>query len=110
LVGDSAAADTCSAPASGVNPRTQGDAFQAARDRGHLVVHGRRLSQVDTFDPKPALTKFAGEPIDGRVKGDVIVRQGFPGPLMPSPFAFKKHGQSGIEIAEIFPFTQPARR
>jgi hypothetical protein len=58
---------------------------------------------MDTFDPKPALQKYAGEPIDGKVRGDVIVRQGFPGPLMPSPFAFKKHGQSGIDVSEIFP-------
>ncbi len=44
---------------------------------------GGGWSQVDTFDPKPALTKYAGQPIDGKVKGDVIVRQGSPGPLMP---------------------------
>ena len=39
---------------------------------------GGGWSQVDTFDPKPALTKYAGQPIDGKVHGDVIVRQGFP--------------------------------
>ena len=61
------------------------------------------VSQVDTFDPKPALTKYAGQPLDGKVAGDVIVRQGYPGPLMPSPFAFKKYGQSGIEVSELFP-------
>jgi hypothetical protein len=55
------------------------------------------VSQVDTFDPKPALDKYAGQPLTG--KGEVIVRQGFPGPLMPSPFAFKKHGQSGIDVS-----------
>jgi hypothetical protein len=37
------------------------------------------------------------------VHGDVIVRQGFPGPLMPSPFSFKKYGTSGIDVSEIFP-------
>ncbi len=61
------------------------------------------VSAVDTFDPKPALTRYAGQPLDGKVGGDVIVRQGHPGPLMPSPFAFKKFGQSGIEVSEIFP-------
>jgi hypothetical protein len=61
------------------------------------------VSAVDTFDPKPALTRYAGQPLDGKVAGDVIVRQGHPGPLMPSPFAFKKYGQSGIEVSEIFP-------
>ena len=61
------------------------------------------VSQVDTFDPKPALTKYAGEPIEGKVDGSIVVRQGFPGPLMPSPFTFKKYGESGIEVSEIFP-------
>jgi len=58
-------------------------------------------SHVDTFDPKPALDKYAGQPLEG--KGDVVVRQGNPGPLMPSPFTFKKYGQSGMDVAEIFP-------
>ncbi|MEO5951087.1 MAG: DUF1501 domain-containing protein, partial [Chloroflexia bacterium] len=39
------------------------------------------VSHVDTFDPKPSLAKYAGEPLTG--KGDVVVRQGHPGPLMP---------------------------
>src|SRR5262245_3396286 len=33
------------------------------------------VSHVDTFDPKPALMKYAGQPLDGKVAGDVIVRQ-----------------------------------
>ena len=61
------------------------------------------VSHVDTFDPKPALTKYAGQPLDGKVAGDVIVRQGYPGPLMPSPFSFKKYGHSGIDVSELFP-------
>ncbi|MGH9662498.1 MAG: DUF1501 domain-containing protein [Bryobacteraceae bacterium] len=59
------------------------------------------VSQVDTFDHKPALDKYAGQPLSG--KGEVVVRQGHPGPLMPSPFRFKKYGQSGQEVSEIFP-------
>src|SRR5580704_5082867 len=59
------------------------------------------VSHVDTFDPKPALRKYAGQPLEG--KGDIIVRQGNPGPLMPSPFEFKRYGQSGIEVSELFP-------
>ena len=59
------------------------------------------VSHVDTFDPKPALNKYAGQPLTG--KGDVVVRQGHPGPLMPSPFQFRKYGQSGIDVSEIFP-------
>src|SRR5262252_1131589 len=59
------------------------------------------VSHVDTFDPKPALEKYAGQPLTG--KGEIVVRQGHPGPLMPSPFQFKKYGQSGIAVSESFP-------
>ncbi len=59
------------------------------------------VSQVDTFDPKPDLDRFHGQPLEG--KGEIIVRQGHPGPLMRSPFRFKRFGQSGIEVSEIFP-------
>lgn len=59
------------------------------------------VSHMDTFDPKPSLDKYAGQPLTG--KGEIVVRQGHPGPLMPSPFTFKKYGQSGIEVSEIFP-------
>ena len=104
LLASAAAADSCTAEASGVNPYApKAPHFKPRATAVISLFMGGGWSQVDTFDPKPALSKYAGEPIDGRVKGDVIVRQGFPGPLMPSPFAFKKHGQSGIEIAEIFP-------
>jgi len=59
------------------------------------------VSHLDTFDPKPALDKYAGQPLSG--KGEIVVRQGHPGPLMPSPFNFRKYGQSGMDVSEIFP-------
>src|SRR6266481_84561 len=59
------------------------------------------VSHIDTFDPKPALDKYAGQPLSG--KGEIVVRQGHPGPLMPSPFKFRKYGQSGMDVSEIFP-------
>ena len=59
------------------------------------------VSQVDTFDPKPELARRAGEAMTG--KGDVVVSQGHPGGLMPSPWAFKKYGQSGLDVSELFP-------
>ena len=61
------------------------------------------VSHVDTFDPKPALTRYAGQPLDSHVDGNIVVRQGYPGPLMPSPFSFDRYGESGIEVSEIFP-------
>jgi hypothetical protein len=59
------------------------------------------VSQVDTFDYKPLLAKYHGKPLEG--KGEVTVRQGYPGPLMKSPYAFKQYGQSGKWVSELFP-------
>jgi hypothetical protein len=58
-------------------------------------------SHVDTFDHKPALTKFNGT----GYQGDVAVgSNGRPiGRLMQSPFVFGKHGQSGLEISSLYP-------
>jgi hypothetical protein len=56
------------------------------------------LSQVDTFDPKPMLTKYNGQPMPG---GNFRTERKT-GNLMRSPFSFRKYGQSGIEISEIF--------
>jgi hypothetical protein len=55
-------------------------------------------SQVDTFDPKPMLDKYNGKPLpSGNLKTERKT-----GNLLKSPFAFKKYGQSGIEVSEIF--------
>ena len=59
-------------------------------------------SQVDTFDPKPALTKRDGQPMPGGTpKTDAD--DGKVGDLMKSPFRFSRYGQSGIEVSELFP-------
>jgi hypothetical protein len=58
-------------------------------------------SQVDLFDPKPALAKHHGKPMTGKGKIDVFF--GNPGNLMASPYKFKQHGQSGIEVSELYP-------
>ncbi len=93
------ASDSCSI-AGGSNPAKKPHFPARAKNVISLFMSGG-VSHVDTFDPKPALKKYAGHPLTG--KGDVIVRQGHPGPLMPSPFQFQKYGQSGIEVSEIFP-------
>src|SRR5437016_11042467 len=55
-------------------------------------------SQVDTFDPKPMLTKYHGQPMPT----PNLRTERKTGNLLKSPFQFKKFGQSGIEISEIF--------
>ena len=57
------------------------------------------LSQVDSFDPKPALDKYHGQPLPG---GPVATERKT-GALMRSPFAFKKYGQCGMDVSELFP-------
>ncbi len=56
-------------------------------------------SQVDSFDPKPMLDKYDGQPIPG---GEVKTERKT-GALMKSPFSFKRHGKSGIELSELWP-------
>jgi len=58
-------------------------------------------SQVDTFDPKPALSKFNGTPYTGDAKVGSNGRA--VGHLMQSPFEFQAHGQSGLPISSLFP-------
>jgi len=59
------------------------------------------VSHLDTFQYKPALEKYNRMPMEGH--GEIKVRQGYPGPLMQSPFSFKQYGQSGAWVSEIFP-------
>ncbi|MFO0875992.1 MAG: DUF1501 domain-containing protein [Gemmataceae bacterium] len=64
----------------------------------HLFMNGGP-SQVDTFDPKPALAKYHGkEPPNGGLRTERRT-----GALMQSPFQFRRAGKSGMEISEIYP-------
>jgi hypothetical protein len=73
--------------------------FPAKAKRVIFLFLNGGLSQVDTFDPKPALDRFHGTPMAG---GNPKTER-TTGNLMRSPFTFKKYGQSGIEVSEIFP-------
>lgn len=57
------------------------------------------LSQVDSFDPKPMLDKYDGQPLPG---GPVATERKT-GALMKSPFTFRKYGRSGMDVSELFP-------
>ena len=63
----------------------------------HIYLNGGP-SQVDTFDPKPALAKYHGQQIP---TGNLTTER-HTGAAMASPFKFTKYGQSGLEISEIF--------
>ncbi len=61
-------------------------------------------SQVDLFDPKPALEKYAGTVPTRDLVTDVLFSKATGG-ILPSPYEFSKHGESGIELSEILPHT-----
>lgn len=62
----------------------------------HFFLNGGP-SHVDTFDYKPALAKYADRPA-----GQNLPTERKTGKAFPSPFAFQKYGESGIEVSEIF--------
>src|ERR1051325_10600055 len=64
----------------------------------HIFANGGP-SHVDTFDPKPALDKYHGKAIPLQLRTERKT-----GAAYKSPYKFKKHGQSGIEVSEIFEY------
>ncbi len=62
----------------------------------HFFLNGGP-SHVDTFDPKPALEKYAGQPLP-----QTLLTERKTGAAFPSPFKFQRYGESGIEVSELF--------
>ena len=56
-------------------------------------------SQIDMFDPKPALFKYAGQ----RPSAVDLRTERTTGGLLPSPFEFKRYGRNGVEVSELLP-------
>lgn len=63
----------------------------------HIFANGGP-SHVDTFDPKPALARLHGKALPM----DNLATERRTGAAFQSPFAFKRYGQSGIEVSELF--------
>ncbi|QDT60881.1 hypothetical protein SV7mr_34100 [Stieleria bergensis] len=86
------------ANAAGVNPMAAKQPHFPGKAKAviHIFLNGGP-SHVDTFDPKPALEKFHGKsiPVNLRTERET-------GAAYQSPFKFKKYGQSGIEVSELF--------
>ncbi len=57
-------------------------------------------SQVDTFDPKPRLDREHGQRIKMKVEPTQFNNIGN---VLKSPWKFRKYGQSGIPISDLFP-------
>jgi hypothetical protein len=63
----------------------------------HLFMNGGP-SQVDTFDYRPLLEKYAGQPLPG---GNFRTERQTGG-LLPSPFKFRQYGESGQWVSDLF--------
>ncbi len=91
---------TAAVEARGVNPLAPKKPHFPAKAKRviHLFMNGGP-SHVDTFDPKPTLHKLAGKPLPR----ENLRTERRTGAAFPSPFQFRKHGQSGLEVSELFP-------
>ncbi|HYV35290.1 MAG TPA: DUF1501 domain-containing protein [Gemmataceae bacterium] len=88
-------------PATATNPLApRPPHFPARAKRLIFLFMNGGPSHIDTFDPKPAVTRHAGEQLPASIQNQ-------PGPrnrlLMASPWGFQRYGQSGIEVSELFP-------
>ncbi len=63
----------------------------------HIFANGGP-SHMDTFDPKPSLTKYGGK----MLPMESLRTERRTGAALASPFKFKKYGESGIEVSELF--------
>lgn len=63
--------------------------------------------QVDTFDPKPELTRRDGQTVPDSIASTVpnIPRSGVSSKLYASPFQFRQYGQSGLPVSDLYPHT-----
>jgi len=66
----------------------------------HIFANGGP-SHVDTFDPKPALARYAGQPLSQAN----LQTERKTGSALPSPFPFRKYGRSGLEVSDLFAHT-----
>lgn len=102
LLAEPMSASEASPPSSpsGVNPLLPRQPhFPATAKRViHIFANGGP-SHLDTFDPKVALTKYNGQPMPG----DTPRTERKTGALFASPFRFRKYGESGLDVSELFP-------
>jgi hypothetical protein len=80
-------------------PSTRTHHRATARNVIFLYMDGG-VSQVDTFDPKPRLTREDGKPFGLRMEPTQFEDNGA---TLGSPWAFRPRGRSGLPISDLFP-------
>ena len=86
-------------PAPGTSGALKQLDFKPRAKRVIFLFSNGGMSHVDTFDPKPMLTKYDGQPLPG----GAILTQRKTGNLMKSPFEFKRYGKADTEVSELWP-------
>ncbi len=87
------------APANPLAPRAP--MFPAKAKRVIFLYMSGGVSHVDTFDPKPLLTRDHGKPYFGSAEGSI---HGAAGDFLHgSPWAFNRYAKCDTEVSELFP-------
>ncbi|MBL8223183.1 MAG: DUF1501 domain-containing protein, partial [Bryobacterales bacterium] len=86
------------------NPLAAKKPHHAAKAKSVIFLFmARGPSHIETFDPKPLLDQYAGKQLPesfGKVKSQFTDGST---PILPSPWKFAKHGQSGADVSTLFP-------
>jgi hypothetical protein len=101
LLAEDARGDSASAKAGNANPlAARPPLFPARAKRVIFLFMKGGPSHVDTFDPKPLLTRDDGQPLPF---AKPRVQFAPTGNLLKSPWTFQQYGESGIPVSELFP-------
>jgi hypothetical protein len=99
LTSESRAADAVANPLAARPPHLPGTAKSVI----FLFMQGGP-SQLETFDPKPVLTRYDGELLPESLRNyDLAQINTADSKVMAPLFPYRKHGESGQEISSLFP-------
>ena len=90
-----------------INPLAPRPPHAAAKAKSiiYLFMHGG-VSHVDTFDPKPELTKRSGEALSVELAKTIktsFIHDPTKAVLRGSPWTFRPGGKSGLPVSDLFP-------
>ena len=89
-----------SSPAFGASPTDTRSGPRAKAKNVIFCYMSGGVSHVDSFDPKPALTRLHGQPMPVPIQRTVFNDNG---KVMGSPWQARRYGQSGLEMTNLFP-------
>src|SRR6185295_4916178 len=92
--------------ASSLNPFTPRPPHFAPRAKQCIFIYMEGgVSQLDLFDPKPKLSELNGQPLPESLTKNVRFAfiQKESARLLGSPYAFRRYGQSGLEMSGLLP-------